>query len=305
MDERIFSYKYSGVSISKLSVFSSDFFLSFHLYFYDRTALFFFFSSRRRHTRWTGDWSSDVCSSDLGADGVGCDPDLSRRQNRQAAGERRRAPLPHDRMADVADGRRRPDDRPGASLREKQQGQSALRRGALSQGNAQALQGARHAARRARLRRRRLFHRRHRDLAVDLALRMAHRRSQAISQRAALVRDHRRAPRRAEGLQGSQGHGPDPDAEVTACPRRGGNYFPAPGMTMFCSCTSAFHFATSALMKRANSSGVCGSGSAPSLAMCSITSFSAMMPTTALLSLSTISFGVCAGASRPNQPTDA
>src|SRR6266581_421678 len=27
----------------------------------------FFFSSRRRHTRWTGDWSSDVCSSDLRA----------------------------------------------------------------------------------------------------------------------------------------------------------------------------------------------------------------------------------------------
>src|SRR6266581_8240395 len=30
---------------------------------------FFFFSSRRRHTRWTGDWSSDVCSSDLDAQG--------------------------------------------------------------------------------------------------------------------------------------------------------------------------------------------------------------------------------------------
>src|SRR6266536_480971 len=27
---------------------------------------FFFFSSRRRHTRSTRDWSSDVCSSDLG-----------------------------------------------------------------------------------------------------------------------------------------------------------------------------------------------------------------------------------------------
>src|SRR5690625_7070933 len=27
--------------------------------------LFFFFSSRRRHTRWPPDWSSDVCSSDL------------------------------------------------------------------------------------------------------------------------------------------------------------------------------------------------------------------------------------------------
>src|SRR5256885_6714035 len=28
----------------------------------------FFFSSRRRHTRLQGDWSSDVCSSDLGDD---------------------------------------------------------------------------------------------------------------------------------------------------------------------------------------------------------------------------------------------
>src|SRR5439155_7242102 len=27
----------------------------------------FFFSSRRRHTRWPRDWSSDVCSSDLGS----------------------------------------------------------------------------------------------------------------------------------------------------------------------------------------------------------------------------------------------
>src|SRR5207253_7603311 len=26
---------------------------------------YFFFSSRRRHTRWPRDWSSDVCSSDL------------------------------------------------------------------------------------------------------------------------------------------------------------------------------------------------------------------------------------------------
>src|SRR5689334_24489227 len=28
----------------------------------------FFFSSRRRHTRWNCDWSSDVCSSDLWPD---------------------------------------------------------------------------------------------------------------------------------------------------------------------------------------------------------------------------------------------
>src|SRR2546430_16729258 len=30
--------------------------------------VFFFFSSRRRHTRFDCDWSSDVCSSDLGAE---------------------------------------------------------------------------------------------------------------------------------------------------------------------------------------------------------------------------------------------
>src|SRR3989449_1442106 len=29
-------------------------------------SIFFFFSSRRRHTRCSRDWSSDVCSSDLG-----------------------------------------------------------------------------------------------------------------------------------------------------------------------------------------------------------------------------------------------
>src|SRR5712692_11496629 len=30
----------------------------------------FFFSSRRRHTRWNCDWSSDVCSSDLAPVGI-------------------------------------------------------------------------------------------------------------------------------------------------------------------------------------------------------------------------------------------
>src|SRR5256886_2151108 len=35
------------------------------------TALLFFFSSRRRHTRFDCDWSSDVCSSDLGGEGGG------------------------------------------------------------------------------------------------------------------------------------------------------------------------------------------------------------------------------------------
>src|SRR6185295_10281186 len=32
---------------------------------HDNMSVFFFFSSRRRHTRYWRDWSSDVCSSDL------------------------------------------------------------------------------------------------------------------------------------------------------------------------------------------------------------------------------------------------
>src|SRR5258706_8066686 len=43
---------------------------------------FFFFSSRRRHTRLVSDWSSDVCSSDLSD----CSPAMPRRG--RAAGHR-------------------------------------------------------------------------------------------------------------------------------------------------------------------------------------------------------------------------
>src|SRR5690606_40302112 len=64
-------------------------------------AAVFFFSSRRRHTRFSRDWSSDVCSSDLhrnqqtgkGEDGVrqpheepiDAAPEISRQQAEQAA----------------------------------------------------------------------------------------------------------------------------------------------------------------------------------------------------------------------------
>src|SRR2546429_4465447 len=37
----------------------------FSVFLEPRTWDFFFFSSRRRHTRCSRDWSSDVCSSDL------------------------------------------------------------------------------------------------------------------------------------------------------------------------------------------------------------------------------------------------
>src|SRR5256885_10007748 len=42
---------------------------SFDRYMFQRVSMIyvFFFSSRRRHTRLQGDWSSDVCSSDLNA----------------------------------------------------------------------------------------------------------------------------------------------------------------------------------------------------------------------------------------------
>src|SRR5260221_8175497 len=36
-----------------------------HRWIHNMLSLFFFFSSRRRHTRSLCDWSSDVCSSDL------------------------------------------------------------------------------------------------------------------------------------------------------------------------------------------------------------------------------------------------
>src|SRR5215510_5962001 len=40
--------------------------------------VFFFFSSRRRHTRWPRDWSSDVCSSDLGPFWAQISPQVAR-----------------------------------------------------------------------------------------------------------------------------------------------------------------------------------------------------------------------------------
>src|SRR5437763_9270316 len=57
-------------------IFVFTLFLLFFFFFDFIFFFFFFFSSRRRHTIYIGDWSSDVCSSDLvftsaalGADG--------------------------------------------------------------------------------------------------------------------------------------------------------------------------------------------------------------------------------------------
>src|SRR5947207_5644280 len=64
---------------------------------------------------------------------------------------------------------------------------------------------ARPAPRRPRVRGGRLFDRRHFDLAVDLALRVADDRHEPVPQCEALVPGDRRATGGAEGLQGSQG----------------------------------------------------------------------------------------------------
>src|SRR5690625_7135963 len=52
---------------------------------------YFFFSSRRRHTSWPRDWSSDVCSSDLGGlpGGLGPAAGDPRRGRRGRSEERR------------------------------------------------------------------------------------------------------------------------------------------------------------------------------------------------------------------------
>src|SRR6267378_7993282 len=59
---------------------------------------FFFFSSRRRHTRSLRDWSSDVCSSDLGGQ-VG-----PRGQEGSAAQDRRKPPQVQAREDGQPDG---------------------------------------------------------------------------------------------------------------------------------------------------------------------------------------------------------
>src|SRR5260370_335150 len=52
-------------SFSDLAFLENVVFLRINCHYASRRCMFFFFSSRRRHTRFKCDWSSDVCSSDL------------------------------------------------------------------------------------------------------------------------------------------------------------------------------------------------------------------------------------------------
>src|SRR6266487_4900233 len=69
--------------------------------------IYFFFSSRRRHTRWTGDWSSDVCSSDLGGllgevDRVALGDDRASTVEHQAGDQQQREREHHHERGDHA-----------------------------------------------------------------------------------------------------------------------------------------------------------------------------------------------------------
>src|SRR5436189_5746341 len=65
--------------------------------------LYFFFSSRRRHTRYIGDWSSDVCSSDLLAFVAGDQWKHARRGERNEPGGKRQCRRPPRRQSRLND----------------------------------------------------------------------------------------------------------------------------------------------------------------------------------------------------------
>src|SRR5437867_13140299 len=88
----------------------------------------FFFSSRRRHTRSYGDWSSDVCSSDLG-------PYRRRPDARDARDSARRRYGPHlRRVGPAAQARGRLLDAARARSEERRVGKEGGGRGGPDDG---------------------------------------------------------------------------------------------------------------------------------------------------------------------------
>src|SRR5690606_39129225 len=106
--------------------------------------IYFFFSSRRRHTRFSRDWSSDVCSSDLGFAVV--EGHVLRQQAEMvAAGQQAFELLPG--LVDAADGGQcvdvpeAADGEAGLRLAEVVGGDVAEQRGAAAQVGADRLDG--------------------------------------------------------------------------------------------------------------------------------------------------------------------
>src|SRR5256885_12603148 len=84
---------------------------SYHKGASDLSANYFFFSSRRRHTRLQGDWSSDVCSSDL--------PAATLRRGRASAPQALVWPPPWRRRGNSADEPRSEERRVGKECRSR------------------------------------------------------------------------------------------------------------------------------------------------------------------------------------------
>src|SRR5690348_18123856 len=105
------------------------FFFIFFLFFFFCLCVFvfffFFFSSRRRHTRWTGDWSSDVCSSDLprrhgsARGNTRYSPSQDPCCAAAACARAARAPDPTSRPASAASGSRSEERRVGKECRSR------------------------------------------------------------------------------------------------------------------------------------------------------------------------------------------
>src|SRR5437660_6162524 len=97
----------------------------------------FFFSSRRRHTRWPRDWSSDVCSSDLllavGVDDESRDRGVRPRHGAElevGAHDGREQPGPDDVVglgAEVHRERAREENRVGGRSEERRVGKEGRR----------------------------------------------------------------------------------------------------------------------------------------------------------------------------------
>src|SRR5437763_13917749 len=75
----------------------------------------FFFSSRRRHTRYIGDWSSDVCSSDLPVSSPTARSGTPRRP--RSSSSKATPPAARRRAAAIADSRRSEERRVGKECR--------------------------------------------------------------------------------------------------------------------------------------------------------------------------------------------
>ena len=93
------------------------------------------------------------------------DPALSRRQDRQVSARRHARQVHRAAMADVPDGRRRPDARPGASLPHLRAGEDRVRDQPLHQRGEAAVRRDGPAARRSEILCRRVLDRRHGDLS--------------------------------------------------------------------------------------------------------------------------------------------